>query len=309
MHTDVRRAALCGACVAALLVAPAADARAQELEPGAYVFAPVKINIFIVANTINTGDLAFDPSGPFEDASATLNFTVLGYGHSFDLAGRSANVSIGVPIVAGHLEARYLGGTVEADRFGMGDPRVRVAVNLYGAPAMDLATFVKTPRPRRSLGASLTVGVPLGQYSEERLVNVGSNRWAFKPELGLVNTVGAWTLESYAGVWLFTDNVDFFSGTVREQDPIGSVQFHLHYTVSPRWTLSGNTNFYFGGRTIVNGTENLDLQRNSRVGVTVVRPFSGGRTLRVAVSRGAYTTIGADFTALSVAFQKTWGGR
>jgi Putative MetA-pathway of phenol degradation len=297
-----------GLLVASLVFGCDTVASAQELEPGAYAAAPIRLNLGVVTNTVSFGDLAFDPAVPIEDASATMNFTTLGYGRTLALVGRSANVSIGVPIVAGHLEGRLLGNFAEADRFGMGDPRARIAINLYGAPAMDAPTFVKV-NPRRLVGASLTIGIPLGQYSPERLINIGSNRWAFKPEVGVVNGFGRWTIESYGGVWLFTRNSDFYGGRVRTQDPIGSMQFHVHYVLNPRLLLSGNMNFYVGGRTTVNGTENLDLQRNMRVGATLSRPLSAGQVLRVAASHGAITTIGAAFTSVSVAFQQVWGGR
>lgn len=297
-----------GLLVAGLAFALGSAAAAQELEPGAYAAAPIRLNVGVVTNTLSFGDLAFDPAVPLEDASATMNFTTLGYGRTLALAGRFANVSIGVPIVAGHLEGRLLGNFAEADRFGMGDPRARIGINLYGAPAMDGPSFAKV-NPRRLVGASLTIGIPLGQYSPERLINIGSNRWAFKPEVGVVYGVERWTIETYGGVWLFTRNSNFYGGRVRTQDPIGSMQFHVHYVLNPRLLLSGNMNFYSGGRTAVNGTKNFDLQRNMRVGATLSRPLSAGRVLRVAASHGAITTIGGAFTSVSVAFQQVWGGR
>jgi hypothetical protein len=283
-------------------------AGAQELEPGAYAVAPVGVNVVVVANILSKGDLAFDPSGPISDSSATINVTSLGYVRTLNLAGRSTQVAVGVPIVAGHVEGLYLGEQAAVTRVGMGDPRVRFGINLYGAPAMGLKTFAAF-RPKRLFGASVTVLVPLGRYSTDRLINVGGGRWAFKPELGLVQYFGRWTVETFGGVWLFTRNDPFYKGSVRTQDPIASFQFHASFRATPRVTLSGNTNFYKGGQTTVNGTDNLDLQRNSRVGLTLIRALSGGRTLRVALSQGAVTTIGADFTSISVSFQRVWGGR
>jgi Putative MetA-pathway of phenol degradation len=293
------------ALVAAVLLL-SAKAVAQELEPGAYSVAPVGLNVVVVADTLSFGDVAFDPAGPIDDARATLNFTTLAYARTFALAGRSANVSIGVPFAAGHLQGRYLGEFAEVTRFGPGDPRARLGINFYGAPAMDPRTFAAN-RPSRLVGASVTVSLPLGQYSADRLINIGSNRWAFKPEIGVSREAGRWTIEGYGGVWFFTKNSELYGNRVRTQQPLGSLQFHLQYAVSPRLLLSANSNFYFGGRTTVNGRSNLDLQRNSRVGVTVSRPMSRGRTLRVAASRGAYTTVGADFTSISAAFQWLWG--
>jgi hypothetical protein len=294
--------------LAGLLVGTVTAAGAQELEPGAYAVAPVGLNVIVVSNTLSIGDLAFDPSGPIHDARGTINVTTVGYGRALSLAGRSAQIVMAVPIVSGHLEGQYLGEFAEVRRFGPGDPRMRVALNVYGAPSMDRKSFA-AHRATRLVGASLSVAMPFGQYSSDRLINVGADRWAFKPEIGLVQIVGRWTVETYGGVWLFTKNEEFYRGSVRTQKPIGSAQLHVQYAFRPRLLLSGNANFYSGGRTTVNGHHNLDLQRNSRVGVTIVRPMSRGQTLRVAVSRGAFTTIGADFTSISIAFQRAWGGQ
>ena len=292
-------------CALALFVSTARPAAAQELEPGAYAVAPKGLNVFVLANTFSFGDLAFDPAGPISDASARINATSAGLSHMTSLFGRSAQVSVGVPVIGGHLEGTYLGEQTAVTRAGLGDPRVRLGVNLYGAPAMDRKAFA-TYRQRRLLGVSLTVSIPVGAYSQDRLINIGAHRWALKPELGYVSTVGKWTLEAFGGAWFFSANDEFYRGSVRTQEPLASLQFHVTYQLKPRLQVVGNVNFYAGGRTTVNGTENLDLQKNSRAGLTVKQSLSGGRALRYAVSRGAYTTIGADFVALSFSFQQAW---
>lgn len=294
-------------CVFAVFVlcGPAARSGAQELEPGAYTAAPVGLRVVVIANTFSFGDISFDPSGPIDQARSRINATALAYMRALNLAGRSGQIAVALPIVAGHIEGRYLGEPANVTRAGAGDARVRTAINLYGAPALDRTAFAGH-RTRRSVGTSLTVAIPSGVYSTNRLINVGNNRWAFKPELGLVHRAGRWTLEVYGGVWLFTKNESFYRRTLRTQQPIGSAQFHAHYAVRPRLALSANANVYTGGRTTVNGRHNLDLQRNSRVGLTVVKSLPGGHALRAAISGGAYTTIGADFTSVSVSWQRAW---
>ena len=111
-------------------------ASAQELEPGAYWPLPIGLNIVTVVDSLNWGDVAFDPSAPIDEASATINTTAFAFTRAFGLAGRSANAGVALPVVAGHVEGLYLGEPAEVDRFGLGDPRVRLAMNLYGAPAM-----------------------------------------------------------------------------------------------------------------------------------------------------------------------------
>ena len=229
----------------------------------------------------------------------------MSFTRAFSLAGRSANFGLGFPIVGGHIEGLYLGEPAEVNRFGQADPRLRLAVNLYGAPAMTPPAFASY-RQQTIVGISLTVAPPLGQYDPAKLINVGTNRWSFKPEVGISRTRGQWVLEAAAGVWLFTDNTDFFGGRTREQDPIVATQVHLTYKFTRTMWLAGNANYFAGGRTTIAGRENLDLQRNSRVGATFSSAVGRRQAIRVAISHGAYTTIGAAFTSLAAGYNYAW---
>jgi hypothetical protein len=288
------------ALLAILLTVPAF---AQELEPGAYTVSPVGINVFNLGYVFNDGDVTFDPSLPIEDGSATIHTTVLSYARSVDLADRSATLLVAVPIISGHLEGTYLGEPAVADRNGFGDLRIRVGVNLYGAPARRLPEFAKTPPAPLNVGASIMVVAPTGQYDPSRIVNLGTNRWAFKPEAAVIRNIGPWMFEIYGGAWLFTDNTNYVNGQVRSQKPLASLQFSFRRTFKPGLWVSANVNYYTGGRTNVGGLFKQDFQANSRAGTTLAVPLSRRNAVRIAVSKGAYTTIGADFLGLSASFQ------
>ncbi len=278
---------------------------AQELEPGAYWPIPNGLNIVTVVNSFNWGDLAFDPAAPIEDASAAINTTAFAFTRAFSLAGRSANVAVVLPVVGGHLEGLVLGEPAETGRFGMGDPRLKLGMNLYGAPAMTLKEFAPY-RQGRIVGVSLTVAPPLGQYDSAKLINLGTHRWSFKPELGVSTTRGRWVVEAMAGVWLFTDNTDFYGGSTREQDPITATQLHVTFKFSRSMWLAGDANYFTGGQTTIGGKQNLDFQRNSRVGATFSSALNRHQAIRMSVSRGAYTTIGADFTSIAASYSYAW---
>ena len=288
----------------ALLLMPV-WAFAQELEPGAYWPIPTGLNIVTAVNNFNWGDLAFDPSAPIDEASAAINTTALAFTRAFSLAGRSANAGVMVPVIAGHLEGRYLDEPAEVARFGQGDPRLRFAMNLYGAPAMTLKEFASY-RQRTIVGASITVAPPLGQYDSTKLINLGSNRWSIKPELGMSRAYGQWIVEAMAGVWFFTDNTDFVGGRTREQDPIAATQVHVTFKFKRSTWLAADANYFTGGKTTIGGKQNLDLQRNSRIGATFSAALDRRQAIRMSVSRGAYTTIGADFISIAVGYNYAW---
>jgi len=279
---------------------------AQQLEPRAYSISPVGVNAFLVTFTTMAGDINFDPTFPVEDVSATINTVHVGFFRSVDFFGRSGSIAVVAPYTAGSIQGLVLGEFVKVHRSGLADPAVRLAVNLYGGPAMTLEKFAGYEQ-NWIVGASFVAVPPTGQYDPARLVNIGANRWSFKPELGISRTLNRWTLEWILGAWLFTAN-DNFMGSRQTQQPIGSGQMHVVYTFKPGLWAAFNANFYVGGRTTVDGVPSFDLQRNSRVGATFSIPLGRHHSLRVAYSTGAYTTVGADFQAIDLAYQYVWGG-
>jgi hypothetical protein len=274
------------------------------MEPGAYWPLPKGLNVLTLANSFSWGDLNFEPSLPIEEAQATINGTAVAYTRTFGLLGRSANLTTTLPIVVGDVEGIVQGTFAAVDRFGVGDVKVRLAANLVGAPAMTPKEAAGV-REWTVLGASVAVLAPIGQYDDARFINLGANRWAFKPELGVSRAMGKWVLEGMMGVWLFTDNPDFV-GRTRSQAPLGSTQLHLGYRFQPGLWLAGDVSYYFGGRTTVNGIPNPDFQQNSRVGATLSVTLDRRQALRFAVSHGAFTNIGGDFTSLIVGYNVAW---
>ena len=190
---------------------------------------------------------------------------------------------------------------------GLGDPRLRLSVNLYGAPALTLKEFAGY-RPDLIVGVSLQVSSPLGQYDDDRLVNIGTNRWSVKPELGISKTFGRLTLELAAGVSFYTANHDFFGGKTREQDPLYSVQGHVIYSLRSGIWLAVDGTYYTGGRTTIDGVEGNDLQSNTRVGLTVALPVTRRHSIKLYASTGASTRTGSDFDVVGIAWQYRWGG-
>ena len=160
--------------------------------------------------------------------------------------------------------------------------------------------------PRTTLGFSMSVNLPTGEYFPDKLVNIGTNRWAAKTEFGLTHPAGKWLLEAYAGAWFFADNDDFFGGQRREQEPLASIQAHVSYTFRPRLWVALNTTYYDGGQTTVGGVSKADRQSNSRAGLTFSMPLGKEYSLKLNWSRGATTRIGSNFTTFGVGLQYAW---
>ncbi len=172
---------------------------------------------------------------------------------------------------------------------------------------MDAKTFVSRPR-NPILGASMVVVVPVGQYMPDKLINIGTNRWAFKPELGFSYPAGHWQFDAYAGVWLFADNTDFYGGHRKSQDPITSLQAHVSYTLRPGLWAAIDATQYSGGVTSVDDVPNSSRQNNLRLGLTLSAPMPRvkGLFLKLTYSDGAVVRVGSDFKSVGLAFQYAW---
>jgi hypothetical protein len=287
------------------LLHPPGIAQAQQLEPGAYSPSPVGANFAVLANSFSHGSLSLDPSLPISDARADINITAAGYVRTFGLFGRAANFGVVAPYVHANFEGQIEGVPQSAHRSAFGDDVFRLAVNLYGAPAMTPREFA-TYQESTIVGMSVVVVAPTGQYDGTRLVNVGFNRWSFRPEVGIRRAAGHWTLEADLGVWLYTDNNDFYGGHVRSEDPIGTLQGHLIYTFLPRMWLAFDVNYYTGGRTTLDGKRNFDLQQNTLAGFTFALPITRRQSLKFTTSRIARATIGGEYNTFGIAYQFLW---
>ena len=210
-----------------------------------------------------------------------------------------------MPVIGGHLEGRYLGEPAEVDRFGLGDPRLRVAINLYGAPAMTPKEFASYRR-RIIVGVSLTVAPPLGQYDPTKLINLGTNRWSLKPEVGFRATTATGSSRRWPASGSSPTTPTSSAGARESRIRLSPTQVHVTYRFTRAMWLAADANYYTGGPTTIGGKQNLDLQRNSRIGATFSSALDRHQAIRMSVSRGAYTTIGADFTSIAVGYNYAW---
>jgi Putative MetA-pathway of phenol degradation len=288
---------------------------AQDLTPRAYVITPLHSNAVTVSGSFYDGDINFNGALPVSDAKGTYSVPIFSYYHSFDFFGRSANVVASLPYAIGNFNGTVAGAGTNIYRSGLVDSVFRLSVNLKGGPAMSPKDFMKW-KQKVLLGVSLKVLAPTGQYDPTKLINWGTNRWSFKPEFGYSQRWKNLQLDGYAGVWFFTTNTDFWSRNIyyegtrsQSQDPIGSIEAHLSYQVKPRAWASLDGNYWFGGKTSINGVQNpVTQQANSRIGGTVSLPISRHQSLKFSYSNGTYIRFGGNYQNVTVAWQYSWLG-
>ena len=303
----MKRNALLAALGLSLGAALGPPAAAQELEPRAYSPSPVGLNFALSAYTYSSGGVVFDPSLPVTDVTAHIHSFVVGYGRTFGLFGRQGLVTVGVPYAFGDMEGNVSQVATRITRSGLADLRTKFSVNLYGNPAQTPKEFAQSRHDSILVGMSLTIAAPTGQYDSARLINLGTNRWAFKPELGVSFPWKGFNFDAYAGVVFFTQNPDFYPGGLpRQQDPLGTVQLHVSYTFRPGLWFAVDGTWYGGGASSVNGGPKSSRLSNTRIGGTLSLPLSRNQSVKLAYSRGASVRVGSDFDSVGASWQIRW---
>jgi len=289
----------------------------QGLSPRAYVITPIHSNAVTLTYTLQDGAVVFDQIVTTPDARGTINTGILTCFHTLSFFGRSANLNASIPYSLGDFRGTVSGLKREVSRSGLAPAVIRFSVNLKGGPAMTVEEFLKW-KQKTVIGTSLTVTTGTGQYDPARLINIGTNRWAFKPEIGISRRWGNWIVDGYGAVWFFTANHDYFlnapgttGSNTQTQKPMGAVEVHLSYDVKPRLWVSLDGNYWYGGETSLNGVPSpTTVQSNSRLGATVAIPIGRSQhSLKFSYSGGTYIQFGGDFRELSVAWQYSWLGR
>ena len=295
------------AFIVATIAVPERSVHAQALEPRSYANTPVGINFVLLGYGYTAGDVGLDASFPIKDVKVHVHAGLLAYARSLDVWGLSGKVLAVLPLAEASGSAKVVGQERDRQVFGLGDPLLRVSVNVYGAPALTMEDF-PTYQQDIIVGVSLQVTPPLGQYDSTKLLNVGSNRWSFKPELGVSKAWGPVTLELIPAITFFTNNNDFFNGNTLAQAPIYSLQGHLIYEFFPAFWMAFDATYYAGGRTSIDGVEQGQQPQDVRLGLTAALSLSRHQSIKLYGSTGVYHTTDNNFWAVGFAWQYRWGG-
>jgi hypothetical protein len=256
---------------------------------------------------LSTGNVFFDQALLIEDATGDVHGITAAYVRTFGFLGKLAKFSAVVPYAFGDWEGLVDGVPASTSREGFADPRAQLAVNFIGSPAVKLKDFA-TYSEGTVAGASVLTVIPLGQYDPTKLINLGSDRWAFRPRLGFSSRIRRLTLEAMADVWLFTKIPEAFGQTTISQKPILAIHGNVIYVFKRGLWAGVSGGLATGGETKINGIEKDNKQTNSRFAATLAVPLNKRFSLRFFYINSVKTALGADFDFYNLALQYTWGG-
>lgn len=277
---------------------PADHASGQDLEPRRWTPMPAGMEVLGAGFGVTRGDVFFDPALQIEDAELEAQTIALSYVHAFRLGGRLARFDVVVPWQNIRYEGLLEGMPATTARVGLMDTAFRLSVILAGArpdPAAKAQTVI---------GAALMVVAPFGEYDGAKLINLGQNRWVFRPQAGIVHTRGRWSWELTGSAYFYTDNNDFYGNVTREQDPLLELQGHIVYSL-PRqghW-LSLSAGYGGNGNSIINGNRVDDDMRQMLTSLSWGMPLGKAQSLKLAYLRSrTNVNRGSDTDTLAVAW-------
>jgi len=288
----------------------AISAQALELTPRRWGHLPVDINFAGGGYAYTEGDIFLDPVLQAEDVTLEMHTWLTKYVRSFKLFDKSALLDVMQAYQEGRWSGLLEGEPASTERKGLRDPIVRLAVILYGAPPLKGKEFrdyqVKTDSKTR-IGMSVSAELPLGDYQDDKLINLGSNRYTFRSQMGMVHETGNWSYELTGSAWLFTENDDFYNGNKLEQDPLYTIQTHIVHTHRPGvWTALG-MGYSYGGESIINDIEKDNRQRY--FGWVLSFGYSLSPKFAINFAYGNLETresTGSDTETISVALSAAW---
>jgi hypothetical protein len=270
-------------CFALIVLFFPHKACAQFTDPRNYDNTPVGINEIDLEYAYARSNASVDTSFVVAGAKLSLNAGTIDYARYFSFIHRLAWVEATVPLAG--LGGSVTGTNISGSTTGTGDSSYEFAMLLMGGPALSEEQF-DSYKPTTTLGASLIVTAPTGQYNPGKLLILGSDRWSFKPEFAISHPFGQeqkWEFDAYINAYFFTDNTSYRGKEIPRQQALPGLEGQISYSFTNNLWASVDTRYSFRGDTFVDGANQNDGQQNFTLGRrgNLARPFAvvGGQHL------------------------------
>jgi hypothetical protein len=280
---------------------------AQFTDPRTYDNTPVGVNQIELVYAYAHANTSIDTALIVVGAEANLNQGTPEFTRYFSFFRRTAWVEAGVPLAG--LDASVSGTNTHVSDTGSGDSSYQFATLLKGGPALSVAKFADY-KPTTTIGASLTITAPTGSYHADKILNLGSNRWSFKPEFAVSHPFGPkqkWEFDAYANVYFYTDNNSYQGTETLRQHALPGLEGHLSYSFTSSVWASLDTRYAFGGDTFVNGVNQNNVQQNFILGSEVNVSLNSQNSLVFEFAKAVVHQNGPSVTGFAVKYLFSWG--
>jgi len=280
---------------------------AQFTDPRTYENTAVGVNQLELAYAYAHSNTSIDTSLIVAGAEFNLNGGTIDYTRYFSFVHRLAWVEASVPLAG--LDGSVTGTNIHGSTTGTGDSSYELATLLKGGPALSVAQFASY-KPTTTVGVSLTITAPTGLYNADKLLNLGSNRWSFKPEIAVSYPFGTkqkWEFDAYANAYFYTDNTSYHGVEILRQQALPGLEGHISYSFTSSLWASLDTRYSFRGDTFVNGMNQNNAQQNFTLGSEVNVSLNPQNSLVFEFAKALLHQNGPAYTGLAVKYIYSWG--
>jgi len=272
------------------------QAAGQDVEPRRWTPLPAGLNVVGAGYAHVEGDVFFNPVLQVEDASVSGQATAISYVRSFSVGEKLLRLDVIVPWANMRWSGLLNGASATVSRVGLADPSIRLSMILAGGKPDKLAPS------HTVIGAAIKINVPLGEYLDDKLLNLGENRFVVRPQIGVLHTRGKWSYELTGSVFLYGDNDDFYGGSKLQQDPLYAVQSHIIRTFArPGYWVALSAAYGRDGRSTVGVAKADDSRRLFLSALAAGIPVGRKQGIKFAYVRSRTNTpTGGDVDTLSV---------
>jgi len=269
--------------------------------------------------------LQFDPSHfIYPAADAEANIFVLSWARHMTLFNRPSVLSAN--LIGGSVDVEFdttitppeflppgvvPGASFSQSASGYADPSVQLDVNLFGTPPINAIFDYLNYEPTWTLDAAFMLGVPLGQYDDDRIANLGLNRFygrvafPFKYHFRVFSPGYRSSLEVVPSIWLFTENDDFL-GQKLKNDPMWQIEAHWTHDFTRHFFGSLDLLYRNGFQSEIDGIKlGSDIEIGT-LGFTLNFQVNDNVTIRTSFSSNVFGDSDIDTSMIRLQFVYAW---
>jgi hypothetical protein len=260
----------------------------------------------------------------YPNSDVEANLAIATWAHHFTLLDRASAFSIN--LIGGNVDVegnandapgQFLppgiadGSSLSQSSSGYADPSMQLVANLYGTPRLKSNVDLLNYEPTWTVDIATMLGVPVGEYDGDKLVNLGLNRWYARVAVPIKYHFGVFTrgymssLEIIPSVWIFDDNDDFLGQTLAN-DPLLQLEAHLTHDFTP--TLFGSLDMLYRGgfQSKIGGVEAGDELDIGDVGFTLGYQLTDNTSVRTGYSANVFGDDNLDTSLIRIQFVYGW---
>lgn len=229
-----------------------------------------------------------------------------------NIIGGSVDANVNIKVAPEFLPPGITPGTAfSQSSSGFADPNMQLVVNLFGTPRLNSNVDLLNYEPTISLDAAVMLAFPMGEYKNDKLINMGLNRWygrvglPFKWHFGVFSPGYMSSFELIPSVWLFAENSDFV-GKKLENDPLLSLEAHLTHDFAPGLFGSLDMLYQNGFQSKVDGVEVGDKLEIGNLGITLNYQVSDNVMIRTEYSSNVFGDENLETSVGRLQFVYAW---